>query len=194
MMVFIFVLDSVNISVDEESIAHRIWTARSTKFFLELFKERKSKFRDPKIKKRTLWTDIMQEMHKIGYTEVNEDILDRKLRNLKKTYRSIKDNNNKSSTGRKRITWEYYDIFEELFSNDRTINYGSTISSLVPATDQPSAIVPAPSSILTNFCRSTPSPSTPSLQSSARFSLWPNLIDADSFIESNTDVNNSNIT
>ncbi|KYN26722.1 hypothetical protein ALC57_03889 [Trachymyrmex cornetzi] len=137
---------------------HRTWTVRSTKFLLELFKERKNKFRDPKIRKRSLWTDIMKEMQKMGYTDVNEDILDRKLWNLKKTYRSIKDNNKKTSTGRGRITWEYYDIFEEIFSDDRTINFGSTISSFNQVTDQAFATVSRPNSISTNYSRSTPSP------------------------------------
>ncbi|XP_024874052.1 ankyrin repeat, bromo and BTB domain-containing protein DDB_G0293800-like [Temnothorax curvispinosus] len=110
------------------------WTVKGTKLLLELYKERKEKFRDPKTKKRNLWTEIVNEMGKNGYKHLTEDILDRKLRNLKKTFRTIKDNNRKSSTGQGRITWEYYDIFEEIFSDDRTINFGPTISSLDSAT------------------------------------------------------------
>ncbi|XP_018405525.1 PREDICTED: uncharacterized protein LOC108781907 [Cyphomyrmex costatus] len=64
-----------------------------------------------------------------GYN-VDEDTLDRKMRNMKKTYRTIKDNNKKSSTGRGRIHWEYYDTFEEIFRNDATINHGPTLSSM----------------------------------------------------------------
>ncbi|EFN86784.1 hypothetical protein EAI_00702, partial [Harpegnathos saltator] len=100
----------------------------STKLLLELYKERKEKFRDSKIKKRNLWTQIVKEMDKNGYKSLTEDILDRKLRNLKKTFRTIKDNNRKNSTGRGHITWEYYDIFEEIFLDDQTINFGPTIS------------------------------------------------------------------
>ncbi|KYQ49653.1 hypothetical protein ALC60_11274 [Trachymyrmex zeteki] len=137
---------------------HCTWTVRSTKLLLKLFKERKIKFRNPKIRKRTLWTDIMKEMQKMGYTDVNEDILDRKLRNLKKTYRTIKDNNKKTSTGRGRITWEYYDTFEDIFSDDRTINFGSTISSFSQVTNQAFTTVSRPNSISTDFSRSTPSP------------------------------------
>lgn len=71
-------------------------------------------------------------MVKMGYKGITEDTLDRKFRNLKKTYRAIKDNNKKSSTGRGRITWEYFDTFEEIFSDDRTINFGPTLSSMSP--------------------------------------------------------------
>lgn len=111
------------------------WTVKSTKLLLELYKERKEKFRDPKIKKRNLWTEIIKEMDK-NYKHMTEDILDRKLCNLKKTFRIIKDNNRKNSTGRERITWEYYDIFEEIFLDDRTINFGPTISSMDCAVTQ----------------------------------------------------------
>ncbi|XP_071576795.1 uncharacterized protein [Temnothorax nylanderi] len=143
------------------------WTVKGTKLLLELYKERKEKFRDPKTKKRNLWTEIVNEMGKNGYKHLTEDILDRKLRNLKKTFRTIKDNNRKSSTGRGRITWEYYDIFEEIFSDDRTINFGPTISSLDSATTviQPSSS--AASTILSPTSTSTASSSMRLVASSA---------------------------
>ncbi|XP_036325481.1 uncharacterized protein LOC118738675 [Rhagoletis pomonella] len=49
---------------------------------------------------------------------------------MKTTYKTIKDNNNKNSTGRGRITWEYFDVFEEIFSSDRTVNCGPVASSM----------------------------------------------------------------
>jgi len=49
-----------------------------------------------------------------------------KMRNLKQSYKSIKDNNKKTSTGRGRITWKWYDTMEDLFKEDRTINVGAT--------------------------------------------------------------------
>lgn len=66
-----------------------------------------------------------------GYKNISEDYLDRKMRNMKKTYRTIKDNNKKTSTGKGRISWEYFDVFEEIFQDDRTVNIGSSLSSLV---------------------------------------------------------------
>lgn len=124
-----FDIDTLDSTTSEEGNKQQ-WTVKGTKLLLELYKERKEKFRDPKTKKRNLWTEIVNEMGKNGYKHLTEDILDRKLRNLKKTFRTIKDNNRKSSTGRGRITWEYYDVFEEIFSDDCTINFGPTISSL----------------------------------------------------------------
>lgn len=94
--------------------------------------ERKNKFRDPKIKKKVLWMEIAQILHVYGHTDVHmEDILNRKMRSMKRTYKTIKENNKKSTTGRGSISWEYYDIFEEIFAKDRTINHGATLESSI---------------------------------------------------------------
>lgn len=52
------------------------------------------------------------------------------MRNMKHSFKTIKDNNKKSSTGRGRIQWEWYELMEDIFLKDRTINIGNTISSL----------------------------------------------------------------
>jgi len=57
-------------------------------------------------------------------------MLDRKMRNMKHFLKTIKDNNKKSSTGRGCIQWEWYELMEDIFLEDRTINIGKTISSL----------------------------------------------------------------
>lgn len=69
-------------------------------------------------------------MKENGYANLNEDFLDRKMRNMKKSYKTIKDNNKKSSTGRGRVSWEYFETFEEIFADDVTINCCSTLSSM----------------------------------------------------------------
>lgn len=58
------------------------------------------------------------------------------MRNLKHTYKNIKDNNKKTSTGRGRINWEWFDIMEDIFREDKTINIGATISSMVSSGNQ----------------------------------------------------------
>ncbi|CAH1109674.1 unnamed protein product [Psylliodes chrysocephalus] len=68
---------------------------------------------------------------------LEEDDLDRKIRNLKHHYKTIKDNNKKTKTGQGRIVWEYYQMFEEIFVDDRTINHGVILSSLPPASSIP---------------------------------------------------------
>lgn len=87
------------------------------------------------MKKKTVWAEIVKEFEIKGYN-VTEEILDRKMRNIKHTYKSIKDNNKKTSTGRGRISWEWYDIMENIFKEDRTINIGPTLASMVSESAQ----------------------------------------------------------
>jgi len=104
------------------------WTQQNTKFLLEKYNERKTKFRDPKIKKK-LWAEIVSEFKAKNY-HVDENIFDCKMRNLKKSYRNLLDNNKKTNTGRGRITWEWYNNMEEIFREDRTVHIGPTLSSM----------------------------------------------------------------
>lgn len=106
------------------------WTRENTKLLLQSYSDRKNQFQDPKIKKKM--SQIVKEFEIKGYY-VLEDILDRKMRNLKQTYKNIKDNNKKASAGRGRISWEWFDIMEKIFREDKTINInkGATLSSMV---------------------------------------------------------------
>ncbi|KAK4882448.1 hypothetical protein RN001_005767 [Aquatica leii] len=54
------------------------------------------------------------------------------MRYLKKRYRTIKDNNRKK-TDRARITWEYFEAMDNIFAEDKTINFGETLSSREPS-------------------------------------------------------------
>lgn len=83
-----------------------MWTKQATKLLLQKFFDRNTKFHDPKIKKKKLlWTEIVEEFKLHNYNII-EEILDRKMRNLKQSYKNIKDNNKKTNTGHGRITWE----------------------------------------------------------------------------------------
>ncbi|KAH8281217.1 hypothetical protein KR044_011657 [Drosophila immigrans] len=92
------------------------WNSKSTKLLVELYSERRHRFRDPKTRKRALWTEIVDDMERAGYKGINEDICDRKWRNMKKTYRTCRETLRKNA--RKRVGWEYYDTFDDMFQNE----------------------------------------------------------------------------
>lgn len=101
------------------------------RLLIEEYKVRKDKFRNPKITKKQLWNEIVQKFHEKGYKTVTRDQLNLKMRNLKKTYLMIKYNNNKKkTTGRGRVSWEYFEDFEDIFREDKTVNFTETVSSL----------------------------------------------------------------
>lgn len=105
------------------------WTVSTTKLLLAEFRKLKEDFRNPKMKKKNLWGKILESFDKKGY-RVTIDVLDSKFRNMKKTYKNIKDNNNRKNTGRGRMCWEYFNDFEEIFANDATINTSYIIQSM----------------------------------------------------------------
>lgn len=109
-----------------------VWIRQNTQLLLEKYSERKTKFRDPKIKKKELWAEIVKEFQIYNYN-VNEDILDRKMRNLKQSFKNIKDNNKKQVLEEEELVGNGMILWEK-FSDDKTINFGATISSMTPVT------------------------------------------------------------
>lgn len=98
----------------EQAPNNFVWNHKSTILFLEEFKKRVDQFSDPIYRKKDIWESITQEMQSQGYN-VNADMLDRKLRNMKVTFRTILEKDN----GKKGKKWRYFNIFQELFQNDR---------------------------------------------------------------------------
>lgn len=99
-----------------------LWNDKNTLLLLEEYNIRKEKFRNPKIKKRNMWHEIVEAFSKHKYC-VSEDILDKKFRNLKQTFMRIRDNQNtKKRTGKGNITWKFYELMCEIFAMDKTVN------------------------------------------------------------------------
>ncbi|KAF5278916.1 hypothetical protein FQR65_LT15491 [Abscondita terminalis] len=90
------------------------WSRNVILLLVDQYKKNTDKFRDPKIKKKAFGQLL-------------------KWRNMKKTYVNIKDSI--KSTGNDRISWEYFDDFEEIYCTDRTVNIPKTISSLQSTTN-----------------------------------------------------------
>ncbi|KAJ8946923.1 hypothetical protein NQ314_008722 [Rhamnusium bicolor] len=130
-------LNGVNNTVTENAELHQpfVWTRKSTALLIQLYKERLLRFRDPKQMKRSLWGEIVKKFEEHGYKGLNEDIVDRKFRNMKKTFRTITEK--KISTGQGRVAWEYFDDFVEIFEEDRTLNFGHFFSTMEPSSQPP---------------------------------------------------------
>lgn len=105
------------------------WDHQSILLLLDEYRKRMSKFRNPKFKKKILWQEIEDIMKQKGY-DVVADVIDKKMRNMKNTFKTIVDNNNKKkSTGRGRLEWPYFKIFEDIFKQDKTVNISCVMSS-----------------------------------------------------------------
>jgi len=104
------------------------WNRKLIKIVLAKYLERLPKFRNPKIKKNRLWREMETEIKALGYTEIDAHSIDRKIRNMKSTYKRIK--NNKKKTGRGREDWEFYNDVDEIFNTDKSVNFDEGISSM----------------------------------------------------------------
>ncbi|XP_043488481.1 uncharacterized protein LOC122515238 isoform X2 [Polistes fuscatus] len=111
-----------------------IWTKKATLLLMEEYYARKEKFRDFTIKKKLLWKEIAVVFEKNNYY-VSPENLDKKFRNLKRTYIKIRDNIKKSPNEKDRITWEYYEHLKTIFEKDYNINNSSTINKTVVKTE-----------------------------------------------------------
>lgn len=75
----------------ETSIDEFRWTRQATLLLLNLYREKHGSFRNSKIKNKDIWLEILKKFENQGYNSITIEILDRKLRNLKKTYKDNKD-------------------------------------------------------------------------------------------------------
>ncbi|KAM0728894.1 hypothetical protein ACS0PU_004248 [Formica fusca] len=80
---------------DNDNDLKVLWDRKSTKIILAKYLERLPKFRNPKIKKNRLWKEMETEMEALGYLNMNVYSIDRKIRNMKSTYKRIKNNKKK---------------------------------------------------------------------------------------------------
>lgn len=81
------------------------WTDASTKFFIELYKEKKQLLTNRKIKTKKILWEIMSESMKTKGFSVTTTQLENKLKSLERSYKNMVTNN--KQTGRGRMTCPY---------------------------------------------------------------------------------------
>ncbi|XP_030749433.1 uncharacterized protein LOC115877420 [Sitophilus oryzae] len=87
------------------------WSDKETKLLIELFKTNFEKLNDKKYKSKSIYAEISKHFSRFTTEQVES-----KIKNLKKSYKSILDNNSK--TGRGKITWPYFTSMNEIFGRD----------------------------------------------------------------------------
>lgn len=98
------------------------WTDDSIKLLLSLVDEKKVHLPSADKKKRELWEEITADMCEVGY-RYTWNAVSKKWFNLLDTYKKIKERRKK--TGMERITWLYFEQFDELL--------GTTENKLPPS-------------------------------------------------------------
>ncbi|KAH8299480.1 hypothetical protein KR044_001753, partial [Drosophila immigrans] len=85
------------------------WTHKETKLLLALYMKYKQDFMGQPKRNTYVWKQIVREMEEHGFT-TSYIKLDRKFRNMKRTYNNIKRKNREAAAN-----WEYFDTMDEIF-------------------------------------------------------------------------------
>ncbi|XP_054009683.1 uncharacterized protein LOC128893010 [Hylaeus anthracinus] len=123
--------DEVQPKVPNESFT---WTRSAIHLLLDEYLERKERFQSPLNLKKSLWNEIRKKFAEKDYI-ISEEQLDKKFRNLKKTYIKIY-NNQRSTGGGALVTWEYYDKFNKIFNADKLNDSDDTLSNMAIGEDE----------------------------------------------------------
>jgi len=98
------------------------WTHSMTLLLLELYRNHRTQFRSAK-HMRNVWQKICDKMSEEGYN-LTWQLCEKKFRNMKATFKDIKDNNRQSGRGKRK--WPYYEILNELLGSEPAINPTAT--------------------------------------------------------------------
>ncbi|EDV50076.2 uncharacterized protein LOC6544897 [Drosophila erecta] len=93
------------------------WCAANTRLLLSLYNERQADFRDPRKKIKDIWGEMVVVLQNQGMTDIDAVQLDRKFRNLKKTYYCIRSKH-LAKGPQYHPNWLYYDEMSEILKYD----------------------------------------------------------------------------
>lgn len=138
-------VEAQQLEAEKENYSHR-WTSEAIKLLLDTRLSMEEKFSNPTCKKNKLWDQISKRMFEIGKYTVSGTDCYGKYRNLLQTYRHNKEKRLKT-TGESKITWEYFETFDQIL--------GNKASSMPPMNILSSSIAGTDSSTLNNTEDST---------------------------------------
>ena len=95
------------------------WSDDATKSLINLYREHEEQMENPRQKKREVWKLIQEKMNKSGHL-FSQNKIECKWRNLMKSHKEVKDN--KSKSGGRRKTFQYYEEIDDIVSKRHDIN------------------------------------------------------------------------
>ncbi|XP_048745245.2 uncharacterized protein LOC125658123 [Ostrea edulis] len=109
---------SVSTSSSDSQQTMHVWNESEERFLIDLRLQREERFLGTK-SHDFLWGEISSEMKKNGI-HVSKTQLINKWKALKKKYKEVNDENNK--TGNQKHSWKYFDQFSEVYGNKASTN------------------------------------------------------------------------
>ncbi|XP_023240502.1 trihelix transcription factor GTL1-like [Centruroides sculpturatus] len=105
---------------------HGRWPTNAVKLLISLYKEHENKFSDICWPSKKVWSLISKTLQENNYL-VTGSQCDEKWRNLKKSYRKIKDGNKQTGQGRRQ--WEFFSMMDEILGQQPYIKPSATFES-----------------------------------------------------------------
>lgn len=105
--------ESVGNSDPDDGGSFYRWTTPCVLLLLQTYKEIEEKFTNGKQSQKKTWEEVSKTLKHNGHN-ITGPMCAAKLRSLKKTYKAVKDHNNKS--GNDRRSWQFFEIMDEIFS------------------------------------------------------------------------------
>jgi len=111
-----------------------------------------NEFQRPTCKKSKLWSAVARKLEETGGYGVSGSDCDEKWRNLQATYKRNKDK--KGTSGHKAVTWEYYELMDEVLGSKASIQPSSaqlfsSLPSLITSHPQSSQVTDPPNVTVT---------------------------------------------
>lgn len=116
---------------ENSSINLQRWSEKETKLLIDLYKTNFQKLSDKKFKAKSIYTEIAANFERFTPEQIES-----KIKNLKKSYKNVLDNNKK--TGRGKITWPYFDTLHDILGTkpeNRPLNVASNKLGFVSQED-----------------------------------------------------------
>ena len=117
----------VESSCSSDYSAKKSWSREETLGLLELYRNKRKGFRDPKIKNKQVWEQIAEAMQSDWGSCFSAKECETKFKNLKRSYTSCVDHNKISGNDTKKCA--FFDELQDLFSKDVTIEPVATCSN-----------------------------------------------------------------
>ena len=113
--------------IADETSSKKFWSRAEVVQLLEIYGQKRESFKDPKIKNKIIWDEIARIMKSKGFHECNAKACETKFKNLKRSYMTCIDHNNKSGNNPMRKC-VYFDEMH-IFHDDDTVRPVALFSS-----------------------------------------------------------------
>lgn len=112
-------IEDTSASTSTSTSTSMSWSIEATDHLIGLYEEHEEKMEDPRRKKKDVWKIITEGLNIAGF-KFSQNQVEGKWRSLIASHKALRDN--KTKTGQKRKTFQYYERISDILSKRHDIN------------------------------------------------------------------------